>query len=203
MRWITTAWWRKRASPPPAPPRDPSSARALAPPLQDPIPLSRVFPPLPAADQFLARESIGEIGEDDIEAALRLLRGGGMVRGDGPIRRVTRPARFHIANQHVQGFCQQCLATQHGSRIPLNDMYAGYLLWAADWQRDPINKSDFDFAMSDYLASVGGIRTERYYNGCRFRPDFLRKLEGRSHDEIKKRLGSVVSELTARHEPQA
>lgn len=193
MRWFTTPWWRRKAAPPLPSLPEPAATRSLA-LNEDPIPLLRVFPPLESADRYLVRESENKFTEQEITSALELLRGGAM-RTDGPKRRITRPARFHIAIQHVQGFSTQCLATQHDSKIPIQDMYAGYLLWAAEWRREPINRSDFDFAMSDQLASVGGIRTERYYNGCRFRPDFIRRLEAQGSDEIQKRLGLSKDQL--------
>lgn len=196
MRWITMPWWRRTTPPPPEPIPSPSeSSRSIA-LQQEPVPLLRVFPPLDHADRFLTRDRENQFTEQEISSALELLRGGAM-RGEPARRRVTRPARFHIAHQHVDGFSTQCLATQHNGKIPVQDMYAGYLLWAAEWQREPINRSDFDFAMSDHLASVGGIRTERYYNGCRFRPDFIRRLEKQSEADIKRQLGLSKDQLTA------
>lgn len=190
--WLTSFWWRRTTAPPPPPiPRASSSLVCN----DEPIPLMRVFPPLGVSDGMLAREGVSKYTEAELTTALETLRGGLAARDK--VRR-TRPARFHIAATHVSGFSEQCLAIKHGSRVPIDDMYGAYLLWAADWKRDPINRSDFDAAMADKLASVGGIRTEHFYDGCRFRPDFLRRMEAKPKADVHKRLGMGLEELMRR-----
>lgn len=185
--------WR-RFVPPPLPHHPP----ALAKPQTPSVPLQRVFPPLPARDRLLAAEQ--PITEDDITQALDLLRGG---QNKGAIRKVTRPARFQIAIRQIKGFAEECLLVHAASRVPIADMYAGYLLWAADHRLTPILRSDFDFAMADHLANFGGIRTERGYQGCRFRPIFLRRLGEVNRSEAKRRLGMSLEELMAGKRPDA
>lgn len=179
------------------PPLPPPPIRALAKPVP-PVKLERVFPPLPAADFQLSLQKENTFSETEIDAALELLRGGGGQRGT---TRVTRPARFKLAMRQVQGFADNCLMAQAGSRVPVQDMYAGYLLWAADNRQHPIPNSDFDVAMSDYLASVGGIRSIKGYNGCRFRPDYVRRLDAMNSQEAKRRLGMGLEELMAGKRP--
>lgn len=186
--------WLHRFLPPPAPPRP----AALTKP-EKPIQLARVFPPLPAGDRQLALERENSLSEADITSALELLRGG-QARRDGA--RMTRPARFQIAIRQLKGFASDCLMIHSGSRIPIADMYAGYLLWAANNSQSAIAQSDFDFAMSDYLISVGGIRTERGYQGCRFRQDFVRRLEDINRQEARRRLGMGLEDLMQGKRPQ-
>lgn len=185
----------RRLGPVPLPPPKPAE-------IAKPVALRRVFPPLPAADRHLARQVENTVSEAEITSAIALLRGGA-ARPSASKSRVTRPARFQLALRQLKGFSADCLMVHAGSRVNLHDMYAGYLLWAADNSQAPISASDFDFAMSDYLGSVGGIRAEHSYNGCRFRQVFLRRLEDMNGKEAKRRLGMGLEELMASKRPNS
>lgn len=189
MRGLFGLFSRLWGGPVPPPPRA----------LPKPVPLTRVFPPLAKADEHLSRERENRFDEADITIALQSLRGG--QAKDRPQTRATRPARFFIANRHVQGFAQNCLLVHSQGHIRTHDMYAGYLLWAAEERQEPIGHSDFDFAMADHLVQIGGIRDERGYRGCRFRADFIRRLDGINSKEAKKRLGINLHDLMAGKRP--
>ncbi len=192
MEWFKRFFWRPSA-PPPIPPWLPALSKP-------PVPLHRVFPPLPKRDQRLANETPNSFSETEITNALALLRGG-EGRPEGGRSRVTRPARFHIALRQLKGFANDCLLVQAASKIPIQDMYAAYLLWAADNAQHPIGHSDFDFAMADYLQSVGGIRSFKSYDGCRIRQDFVRRLETMNAKDVKRRLGMGLDDLMAGKRP--
>lgn len=185
---VFSRWWAARVPPVPPP-------RALP----KPVPLKRVFPPLVKADEHLARERDNRPDEIDITIALEALRGG--QARDRPQTRATRPARFFIAHRHVDGFAHNCLMVHSQGHIRAHDMYAGYLLWASQERQEPISLSDFDFAMADHLAQIGGIRDDRGYRGCRFRPDFVRRLDDLNSKEAKRRLGMGLHDLMAGKRP--
>lgn len=185
MRWFSwLAWWLE---PPPMPQPPPA--------LPEPTPLRRVFPPLSAEDHHLGLERVNAYEESEIEQALMALRGG--LARDAPRIRVTRPARFRIATNHVSGFAQACLLVHAEGHIRVHDMYAGYMLWIGDAHQEPVSSADFDFAMADHLTQIGGIRDGRGYRGCRFRPDFLRRLDEITVKEAQHRLGAGLRELMA------
>lgn len=179
--------FRRFTPPPPIPPRLPALTKP-------PIPLQRVFPPLPKRDERLALEAGNTFTETEIAGALASLRGG-EARPEKGRSRVTRPARFQLALRQLRGFSNDCLLVQAASKVPVQDMYAAYLLWAADNSQQPIGHSDFDFAMSDYLQSVGGIRSFKSYDGCRIRQDFVRRLENMNAKDVKRRLGMSLEDL--------
>lgn len=169
----------------------PSPLKALPRPANDdtPVPLTRVFPELPEQDQKLGEEKGNRFSQDDIAQALALLQGGQIKR------RVTKPARFQIALRHVRGFSRDCLQLQASSAIRIQDMYAGYCLWISEHDQEPITESDFDYAMADWLASFGGIRSASVYSGCKWRGDFARRMHAERGREVKRRLGMGLEEL--------
>ena len=160
----------------------------------EPVPLVRVFPPLDAADQELGETLPNNFSEDEIATALALLRGG-MVRSAEGGYRATRPARFQIAMRHIKGFAEQCLSLHGEAKLRAGELYAAYLVWTADADIQPVLRSDFDFAMSDYLAMFGGHRTLTSFVGCRIRPEHVKRMADVRGVEIKKRLGMGLEEL--------
>jgi hypothetical protein len=160
----------------------------------EPDRLKRLYPELIDVDYELATEPANDISEDEIATALDLLRGG-MVNRRNPNYRATKPARFHLALRHVDGFAQNCLLLHPEGRVRGVEMYAGYLVWAQDQQQQPVPQSDFDYALTEFMAGKGGMRGAAGYTGCRFRPDFARRLQELRGAEVKRRLGAGLEGL--------
>jgi len=157
----------------------------------------QVYPDLIDVDYELANEAPNRLEEEDIEAALDLLRGG-LLNRRTPGYRATKPARFQLAMRHVDGFASQCLAVQPSGQIRTAEMYAGYLVWAEDNAQPPVPQRDFDYALVEFISGSGGYRSAANYCGCRFRPEFASRLQQLRGEEVQRRLKSGLEGLSRR-----